>query len=153
MLSKDTKKTDDCKTESHPVRKIFPAAAPSPPAGGREVGTAILHFQHDAPRLSPGTHGAAAGRASESFPAVFSWRAGGKRVPGEGCFRAENPRSPKGDKNRRKKTGAFRPARINCGKIFVGRSSQGFAKGFSAALYNAINEAYSTIGKNNKYFL
>ena len=30
---------------------------------------------------------------------------------------------------------------------------QGFAKGFSAALYDAINEAYSTIGKNNKYFL
>jgi hypothetical protein len=80
-------------------------------------------------------------------------RVGGKRVPGKGCFRAENPRSPKGDKNRRKKTGAFRPARINCGKIFVGRSSQGFAKGFSAALYDAINEAYSTIGKNNKYFL
>uniref|UniRef100_UPI003FF0A98A hypothetical protein n=1 Tax=Alistipes shahii TaxID=328814 RepID=UPI003FF0A98A len=80
-------------------------------------------------------------------------RVGGKRVPGEGCFRAENPRSPKGDKNRRKKTGASRPARINCGKIFAGRSSQGFAKGFSAALYDAINEAYSTIGKNNKYFL
>ena len=77
MLSKDTKKTDDCKTESHPVRKIFPAAAPPPPAGGREVGAALLHFQRDAPRLSPGTHGAAAGRASESFPAVFSWRAGG----------------------------------------------------------------------------
>ena len=53
---------------------------------------------------------------------------------------------------RRKKTGASRPARINCGKIFAGRSSQGFAKGFSAALYDAINEAYSTIGKNNKYF-
>ena len=74
-------------------------------------------------------------------------RVGGKRVPGEGCFRAENPRSPKGDKNRRKKTGASRPARINCGKIFAGRSSQGFAKGFSAALYDAINEAYSTIGE------
>ena len=42
---------------------------------------------------------------------------------------------------------------IQIGKIFAGRSSQGFAKGFSAALYDAINEAYSTIGKNNKYFL
>jgi hypothetical protein len=80
-------------------------------------------------------------------------RVGGKCVPGEGCFRAENPRSPKGDKNRRKKTGASRPARINYGKIFAGRSSQGFAKGFSVALYDAINEAYSAIGKNNKYFL
>ena len=44
-------------------------------------------------------------------------------------------------------------AEENFGKIFAGRSSQGFAKGFSAALYDAINEAYSTIGKNNKYFL
>ena len=158
MLSKDTKKADDCKTESHPVRKIFPAAAPPPPEGGREVGAALLHFQRDAPRLSPGTHGAAAGRASESFPAVFSWRAGGCGSAGN-VFRgrAVSGRKirapPKGDKNRRKKTGASRPARINCGKIFAGRSSQGFAKGFSAALYDAINEAYSTIGKNNKYFL
>ena len=147
MLSKDTKKTDDCKTESHPVRKIFPAAAPPPPAGDREVGAAILHFQRDAPRLSPGTHGAA-GRASESFPAVFSWRAGGCGSAGN-VFRG---RAVSGRKIRAPpkviKTGGRKPERpVRRG------SSQGFAKGFSAALYDAINEAYSTIGKNNKYFL
>ena len=47
------------------------------PREAGKSGRRFFIFSAMLPRLSPGTHGAAAGRASESFPAVFSWRAGG----------------------------------------------------------------------------
>lgn len=80
------------------------------------------------------------------FMAGRQLRVDGERIPGF-SFRAEKPLSLKGNKKSAEEKRGVPYGAVIAGKIFAGQSPQGFAKGFPAVLYEAMNEVYSTIGK------